>query len=203
MWNVFHLPISDSLAAIIALGLIWSGLILVGMGFRQRVKGYKKKGMDKEAYSKKLLYQVDEGFLILGGGMAIYLTLSFAIGNMIPVLHPVGLWFAAPFLCCLVAADFLLTKKGLKTGERELNPIARLIIGKFGINKLPILPAAVLCLVLTFVWDKAPASSQYSIFILYLCVVGWNVTVLRRGVRAAQLGQCKTKADPQPRRPAV
>jgi len=163
------------------LGLVlkWVYLVVLGLYFRHLIRVYRRKGIEREVYQKIWAYRFFEGLLVTMTLLTIFITLSFAFAKL-PVLPSVSLWFAAILLYSFALGDFLSTRKALKLGARELNSVARLVIAKFGINKLPILSVTVMSLVLVFAWSGAAVSEQYSMLVVLFTVLVSNMVQIRK-----------------------
>ena len=179
----------DLLSPEIALVVRWVGLMLVGIAFRFLINRYKKKGLGKEAYRKLRLYRFYEGGLVFCGLLTVFTTLNFAFEKVQTTfdmsLPTVGFGLAAILLYGFALGDFLSTKKALRLGARELNPIGRLVIAKFGVNKLPILSVTVMSLVLVFAWGRTVVSGQYSMLVVFFGILVSNTFQIRKWEKKA------------------
>lgn len=165
----------------------WVSLMLMGIAFWLTIKYYRQKGISKEIYQKKWPYRIYEAGVVWSGLLAIFTTLNLGFEKAHTVwalsLPVVSIWLAAILLYGFVVGDFLSTKKALSLGARELNPIARLVIAKFGINKLPILSITIMSLVLVFVWGKSAVSEQYSILVILFAILVSNTMQVRKRIK--------------------
>jgi len=89
-------------------------------------------------------------------------------------------------LVVLAITDHQLTRKGLKLGAQEANPLVRWFIRKLGFNATLPIVLVFLALLIAFRWESLHIAGQLALIIIWGIVVANNVRILRHRMAIAR-----------------
>lgn len=115
--------------------------------------------------------------------LAVILSYVFSLTGT-PVIHYL---VTGGILVALSLADHFLTRKGLKLGAKEANPLVRLFIKRFGFNATLPIVLVFLAILIAFRWESLPVAGQLALITVWAVVVARNVRILRRRMALARV----------------
>lgn len=120
--------------------------------------------------------------LILAMVLAVILMYVFSFTGA-PSIHYL---ITGGMLIVLALVDHFLTRKGLKLGAKEANPLVRFFIRKLGFNATLPIVLVFLVLMIAFRWESLNIAGQLAMITVWTAVVANNVRILRRRMAIAR-----------------